>query len=793
MLQYAPATRPRVAQQAEPTPLPARTPPPIRPPTPVVPHPMVQAPEGSGMPPVAPPLPFHGAELPAPPPPPPPSVPRAAPSPADVGGMTAASPPPLLSMPEAPPVDAGITRAPPGTMISEGFGLHPTVGPETVDGIPLYAPRSRPGLSIGDGQLTLPAAPPEKVAENGMPAAPPAPQAPVVPQAPAAPTAVASPANPVVSPPAPVAAPVAPLPPPVAPAPLAQPAVPSPVPVPMVAPAFLPPPTDVGGMTAGTPATLTMPPPALPALPAVPGITAAPPGSVLSEGPGLKPGGAEQAGNVGDPVDSQAQAAILSLLQHMPRGPTDVGGAYAPSVGLPSLPGNNGINLSDFGEGSDLRGTQINPTYSPQYDGLAAQEISRARIDPASPLAGTDLSGASDMLARQASEAGGVVNAQAGRAQEMSDMALRAAQGASLGQYGSIGAGTYDPSREANDTRSMAMKSLGLLSDTPDPRDLSAEAFDLIQQRSAPQYERDLRSLTQREAAMGRQGSGMTDEALRKFALDRQTGLDLTKRELANTAAGQVLANRTSIANTLLGANQAFGGEDRATAGVQQGLRDEARSERGFQQGTDLANANLALQKSGIYSGLGSQAFGQGQDMAGLAATRAGIYGQNADAQAGLARTRRADAESDRAYSTGVGQANAGLALNRASAYQGLDADRLNREAAMRDELRGERGYQSEQGQQNFSNQMARTSMQDYLAQSQFGRDKSVLDSMLGVGFGSNPTASLLAASQGAQPQGDSGVGDLAALWAYLQQNPQAATGGTPSAGNAPFRTNWAY
>lgn len=702
--------------------------------------------------------------------------------PTDVAGQAAApAPQPLPAAPRAPTLTPQAPRLPVQPLTPSAVDAAPvlTVPRPPVDKS-FLPPQGPHGTEVDGG---MPAAPqlPEKVGETGLPVAPAAPQMPAAPVAPQAPTAVAPPANPVVSPPPALA------PPPAPPAPVALPA------------SAVPQATDVGGMAAVVPPPMltvpeTLPAPPVqtlgpPAVPADVGITAAPPGALVSEGLGLRPGGAEAPGAIGDPVatapalgDSQA-ASILDVIRRMPRGPTD----------LPPTPGNNGINLSDFGEGFDLRGTQVNPTYTPQYDGLAADEISRARIDPSAPLAGTDLSVAESMLARQGREAEGVINSQAGAAQGLSDMARREAEGAKLGQYGGIAAGTYDPSRDANDTRSMAMRSLGMLSDTPDPRDLSAETFDLIQQRSAPQYERDLRSLTQREAAMGRQGSGMTDEALRRFALDRQTGLDLTKRELANAAAQQVLGNRTSIANTLLGATQAFGGEDRANAGFQQGLREEARGERGFQRETDLAGADLALKRSGVYSGLGSQAFGQGQDMAGLAATRAGLFGQNAAAQAEMARTHRADAESDRDYSTGVGQANAGLALSRAGAYQGLDADRLNREASMRDELRGEREYQSGQGQQNFSNQMARTSLQDYLTQSQFGRDKSVLDSMLGIGFGSNPTSTLLAASQGAQPAADGGgLGDLAALWAYLQQQQQGAGGGAPSTGNAPFPTSWA-
>ena len=88
--------------------------------------------------------------------------------------------------------------------------------------------------------------------------------------------------------------------------------------------------------------------------------------------------------------------------------------------------------------------------------------------------------------------------------------------------------------------------------------------------------------------------------------------------------------------------------------------------------------------------------------------------------------------------------------------------------------------------QQAFDNQRSNLTLQDYLMNSGFNRDKSVLDTILNLGYGgSNPAATLLAASSAQQPD-SSGLSGLASLFAFrnaLGQGQSTNTAPSPQAG----------
>lgn len=143
------------------------------------------------------------------------------------------------------------------------------------------------------------------------------------------------------------------------------------------------------------------------------------------------------------------------------------------------------------------------------------------------------------------------------------------------------------------------------LAQGPSRADLAADAFDILRRRSEPEYQRRLRDVGTRAAALGRIGAGMTTTELGDVASLRNRDLLLAQESLANTAAQQELADRLGIFSAIGGLqNQLFGQDlasDRASLSrelaqsqEQRGLRDERRGERASQRDFDIQDVSLA-------------------------------------------------------------------------------------------------------------------------------------------------------------------------------------------------------
>lgn len=434
----------------------------------------------------------------------------------------------------------------------------------------------------------------------------------------------------------------------------------------------------------------------------------------------------------------QATAAPTATASPPPRalqpgsvqGPTDIGGVTAPGNAqfspYTTTTAQPGLSLTPFTAADNLRGYQINPLPSAAVQGAqaltdrSAQSLGSfnglqgwssvpaggdlytagadrqaadaeaytrgAGLGPMQQIAGTNLSdatrtlGASEAYARAAGlgsmqQIGGTDLARAGQT-------LNSAEGLIAGASGN--------SPEAQAARAAAMSGLSSLTGAPNRAQLASDAFNLIQQRGQPQYQQDLRSVGQKAAALGRIGAGMTTNDLTDVFSQRERDLDLSSKELANTAAGQELADRTNILNSSLGALGTFGGEDRAGGAF------------GLSQGQALgsiANQRTGMAQIGRQDAESDRSYGlqYGQANAANQLAQSGALGNIANQRTGMAQIGRQDAESDRNYGLTYGQANASNRLAQGNALAALSGQQFAQGQSLRNEARGERTDQTNQ------------------------------------------------------------------------------------------------
>lgn len=316
--------------------------------------------------------------------------------------------------------------------------------------------------------------------------------------------------------------------------------------------------------------------------------------------------------------------------------------APQPMVTPPVQTGTPGADdyLTDFGPGNDLQGTQINPTPS-------------GRLQNAKTL--TD-------------------QAQQGLAGQPGFTPFKEVGGAP--DFTGIAApGTYDPSAEAKRARELTAKGLEGLVGAPSRQDLALQSYDALEKSSLADANAATREAFQRNAAGGRLGSGMLDENVGDIFGQRKLKLADARAGLARDTAGQELDDRLKKLNAYQGAGRDFTGQDLETAGFGQGLRGEARGERGA--GLDYA-------------------------------TR-------------LRDEARTERGTQRDFQTGD--------LNRArsllSDQSGEEQRQVGNERLNRDEVRGERGYQTDRSDKALNDRIQQKMLEDSLLNSQFGRDLS--------------------------------------------------------------------
>jgi hypothetical protein len=467
---------------------------------------------------------------------------------------------------------------------------------------------------------------------------------------------------------------------------------------------------------------------------------------------------------------------------------------------------------------NDLRGQQITPGRSGRTTGTGAlvdqQKQALGKFTGFKPFVGvdaTDTSGA-DRLAGAAERAIGTGLIPYNMASDLgatgpTGSAFSYRPAASVGRargygtYDTVRAGTHAPAADTSATRGAISSRLGELQG-PDRGSLAARAFKLMQEQNDPVYAQRERALGQKAAALGRVGSGVTNSEFADLATQRTKEESLAQRQLAMEAAAQELADRRSVLDATQGVYGQLSGQDLADAGFQQGLRNEARSERGFgfdvdqaRNQVDLQNANLAM----------------GENQFGLDVARTGAEfsdratARNADNAFRRAGMLRAAGESDRDYGMQRGRFlsdEAGRAFDRGRSMRseardergaGLDYEQadlaarrgvfgdlssqedreLGYERSDRNELRGERGYQDDLANQALENDIRRQQTEQNFAESDYGMYDRYLNSLGGIGNQYDPTGQLTGYAQSEQDQADQafgGLGDLAAEYFYRHQ-----------------------
>ena len=168
----------------------------------------------------------------------------------------------------------------------------------------------------------------------------------------------------------------------------------------------------------------------------------------------------------------------------------------------------------------------------------------------------------------------------------------------------------------------MISEDLGALRTGPSRAELASQAFNQIQEGSAPRFQGELRDVGRKAAALGRIGSGVTTSELGDVQLRRERDLDLLRRGLSTDAAGRELEDRfqqlgatQGVSGQLFGQAQSRLGQLAGIEGQQFGQeasqRGELRGERGFQTALDQQGIQNRVQQRQLEEALLSGQFGR--------------------------------------------------------------------------------------------------------------------------------------------------------------------------------------
>lgn len=452
---------------------------------------------------------------------------------------------------------------------------------------------------------------------------------------------------------------------------------------------------------------------------------------------------------------------------------TDIGGGAPATLGGPpsGLPAPGGPT-QQFGPGSNLIGTQFNPTASGRLGGTQGQvntaQNAVAGFQPGQFQgigAGTAPGGLD--AARTAAEGaqvgqlGTIGGPQFGGARDLLGQAATQTGSATVGPFAGIGGGTFGPQSDTASARAGITQDLGALRGAPNRGELAAQNFDLIQQRGAPQFQRELRDVGARAASLGRVGAGVTTNELTDVFTQRQRDLDQVRSGLALDSAGREFGDRFNQLQASQGVAGQLFGQDIGDASFQQGLRGEARGERGFQAGQAGDEATRALQRASQLSGLGaqeaglaSQEFGaqfgergfqsgQEQRQADNAARQAGLFSGLQGQQFGQEQSLRGEQRGERQAGQDFDFRNFAAQQSQLGQLSGLEGQQFGQEQSARNELRGERGFQTALDQQGIQNAVQQRQLEEALLSGQFGRDFDTNRFLADLGFNNNSVANF--------------------------------------------------
>jgi hypothetical protein len=284
----------------------------------------------------------------------------------------------------------------------------------------------------------------------------------------------------------------------------------------------------------------------------------------------------------------------------------------------------------------------------------------------------------------------------------------------------------------------------------PDRAKLASDTFAQIQERSQPGFEQALRGATQKAAAMGRRGAGMTTNELGDITTQRERELALAGRDLSIDAAGKTLSDRLGVADFQRGvANDRFGGEKFNASLADAGM---ARDQQGRQFG-----ANIGLQ-------LGDRYADQTRDTVGLGERKAGFARTSANDLAGLTRDTWNSQQSERDAARRDEYDQNNVRRTRFSDFLGATRDGWNQDRSTRNELRGERDYQYGLSRDAVDDEYRRMNFEESMRGNRYGRGQGYLNSG-GDGAGLAGAYGAAGAQQGAN------AADSYAAFAQMMQS----------------------
>jgi hypothetical protein len=437
--------------------------------------------------------------------------------------------------------------------------------------------------------------------------------------------------------------------------------------------------------------------------------------------------------------------------------------------------------MQAFGAQNNLIGQQINPTNSAFTQGLqnqaqgAAQQYGNFGFSNFQGLQPMNFGAERSQLAgaNSAMQGLGYNQTKANAAYGQSQGAIQGLQGLGTGSFGSGGA--QASTGRFNADLDGALQGLN----GPDRGQIAADTFAQIQQRSQPGFEQALRGATQKAAAMGRRGAGMTTNELGDITALRERDLSLAGRDLSIDAAGRTLSDRLDISNQQRGvANDRFGAET-----FNAGLADNAaaRDQQGRQFGASFQRGLLGDQMA-----LGDRFSDQERDRVGLGERQAGFSRNIAGDTANLGRDEWNSQQSERDAGRKDEYDQGNFARNRFSDFMGATGDAWGQDRNNRNELRDERGYQYGLSQDATDDEYRRMNFEEGLRSSRFGRAQGNLNS------GGDGAALAGAYGQaGADQMGNAGdnYAAMAQMMASLGRGRRSGAGG----GQAPTSAGSGY
>lgn len=277
-------------------------------------------------------------------------------------------------------------------------------------------------------------------------------------------------------------------------------------------------------------------------------------------------------------------------------------GGYSPGMDTkpytppPGMPQTGGATPGTFSPGNNLIDTQFSPNPSGRLRRVrntadsAFQNAQNYQFSPFSQMQDIDTTGTRNNLAAGNSliqqQTASAYSPVAGTNLTRSRSLLGGANPAGTSGAGALGGmgqtGSFAYNADTGDVRGMAVGQLKrVLNDTPDRATLASNSFQRLIDESTPQFEQDLRRTTQRNAAMGRAGSGMVTQDLGTVQQRREEMLGRERGRLADEAAARSLADQMDKLGAAQGLSSELAGQDVSAGGLNLSYMNAANDERG--------------------------------------------------------------------------------------------------------------------------------------------------------------------------------------------------------------------